>query len=152
MHKTYIGNFNIELIRLDAIESGFVRLWTDAKVDSPFGHEWLNELTNGDKGIVEIIDIETGEGFVVIELNAKVNTEKRAKKVVGILMQMIDERCVEYAAGDDEDIIDQEVLKDLKQLLAGAGGSYDARIAQALAENSETGTGLVATRYGYADG
>lgn len=151
MYQTPIGDFNIELMRFEQGESGFVRLWTDADIDSPFGHEWLNELTVGPEGTLEIIDIDTGNHFIVVELNASVQTERKAKRIIGTLMQIITSACLKHAT-DDEGNLDEAALDDLKQLLASDKEELRRRIRQAAATDSIDTTGLMPSRYGYADG
>ncbi len=98
MYNSQIGQFNIESMVLDP--PPYIRLWTDAPVNSPVALEWLEELRNGPRGVAEITDISVGEHYVILELSDVVSDSEEAREVVRCFMQRVATAATEFTEWD----------------------------------------------------
>lgn len=89
MYENKLGQFNIRLVN---INEHFVRLWTDAPVNSPRAQEWFNDILEGPGGIAEINEVIVGQDFIALDFSSDVQTEGQLKYLVRCFMQLVDEK------------------------------------------------------------
>ncbi|MBA2278826.1 hypothetical protein H0V99_00065 [Candidatus Saccharibacteria bacterium] len=133
MYENKLGSFNIQQVY--GGQTYAVRLWTDAPVNSPYAQEMLLGLLRKRRGIAEIIDINGGEHFLIIEMSDAVTSDEQAKEVVRKFMLMVCESTQNFGHAELDLLIEEH-------------NAPVGKLMNAMATSSKGGHGLVSHSFG----